>query len=134
MLCIILGAEPDMQGAPSSKLTGLLELYQPNFQASSWQRREQLQQQLCTTYLHRMRIQSRYAVTISHTNLYERMRPARKSLLIPARRDLWHIKTIHRAWNNITGASEMWHLKATPMEQAKELVPSFKQHDRRASL
>jgi hypothetical protein len=54
------------------------------FHTSPEQRAEQLQHQQCTTYLHRMRFQSRYAVTFSHTNLYGRKRPANKYLMIPA--------------------------------------------------
>jgi hypothetical protein len=44
--------------------------------------KDELRQLQCITYLHRIKIQSCYAVSSLHQNLYERRRPARGSSLI----------------------------------------------------
>ena len=46
--------------------------------------KDELRQLQCITYLHRIRIQSCYAVSSLHQNLYERRRPARESSMILA--------------------------------------------------
>jgi hypothetical protein len=57
------------------------------------------------------RISSRscYAVTLTHSNLYERGRPANESLMTPAMAALGHIRDYPRDRGAVKAAAELRH-------------------------